>query len=36
VLTALIASLRTASLGLQMPAVTQNRRMAAAMGICTP
>jgi urea transport system permease protein len=33
---ALMASLRYTSLGLQMRAVTQNRRMAAAMGIRTP
>ena len=33
---ALMASLRFTSLGLQMRAVTQNRRMAAAMGIRTP
>ena len=36
VLTLLIVGLRTTSLGLQMRAVTQNRRMAAAMGIRTP
>jgi urea transport system permease protein len=36
VLAALMASLRFTSLGLQMRAVTQNRRMAAAMGIRTP
>ena len=35
-LTLLIVGLRTTSLGLQMRAVTQNRRMAAAMGIRTP
>jgi urea transport system permease protein len=33
---ALMASLRYTSLGLRMRAVTQNRRMAAAMGIRTP
>jgi urea transport system permease protein len=33
---ALMAALRFTSLGLQMRAVTQNRRMAAAMGIRTP
>jgi len=33
---ALMASLRFTALGLQMRAVTQNRRMAAAMGIRTP
>ncbi len=32
----LMAALRFTSLGLQMRAVTQNRRMAAAMGIRTP
>jgi urea transport system permease protein len=36
VLAALMASLRYTSLGLRMRAVTQNRRMAAAMGIRTP
>jgi urea transport system permease protein len=36
VIAALMASLRFTSLGLQMRAVTQNRRMAAAMGIRTP
>ena len=36
VLVALVVGLRTTSLGLQMRAVTQNRRMAAAMGIRTP
>lgn len=36
VLTALMAALRYTSLGLRMRAVTQNRRMAAAMGIRTP
>lgn len=36
VLTALILGLRRTPLGLQMRAVTQNRRMAAAMGIRTP
>jgi urea transport system permease protein len=36
VLAALMASLRFTSLGLRMRAVTQNRRMAAAMGIRTP
>jgi urea transport system permease protein len=36
VLTALMAVLRYTPLGLQMRAVTQNRRMAAAMGIRTP
>ena len=36
VLAALMAVLRFTSLGLQMRAVTQNRRMAAAMGIRTP
>jgi urea transport system permease protein len=36
VVAALMASLRFTSLGLQMRAVTQNRRMAAAMGIRTP
>ena len=36
VLAALIATLRYTSLGLRMRAVTQNRRMAAAMGIRTP
>ncbi|MBV9249782.1 MAG: urea ABC transporter permease subunit UrtB [Acetobacteraceae bacterium] len=36
VLTALMAALRFTSLGLRMRAVTQNRRMAAAMGIRTP
>ena len=36
VLTALIVGLRRTPLGLQMRAVTQNRRMAAAMGIRTP
>jgi urea transport system permease protein len=36
VLFALMASLRYTSLGLRMRAVTQNRRMAAAMGIRTP
>ena len=36
VLAALTASLRYTSLGLRMRAVTQNRRMAAAMGIRTP
>ena len=36
VLGALMASLRFTSLGLRMRAVTQNRRMAAAMGIRTP
>jgi urea transport system permease protein len=36
VLAALMAALRFTSLGLQMRAVTQNRRMAAAMGIRTP
>ncbi len=33
---ALMAALRLTSLGLRMRAVTQNRRMAAAMGIRTP
>jgi len=36
VLTALMAVLRLTPLGLQMRAVTQNRLMAAAMGIATP
>jgi len=36
VIAALMCSLRFTSLGLQMRAVTQNRRMAAAMGIRTP
>ncbi len=36
VLAALMAALRYTSLGLRMRAVTQNRRMAAAMGIRTP
>ena len=36
VLAALMATLRYSSLGLRMRAVTQNRRMAAAMGIRTP
>jgi urea transport system permease protein len=36
VLTALMAALRFTSLGLAMRAVTQNRQMAAAMGIRTP
>jgi urea transport system permease protein len=36
VLFALMAVLRATPLGLQMRAVTQNRRMAAAMGIRTP
>jgi len=36
VLAALMAALRFTPLGLQMRAVTQNRRMAAAMGIRTP
>ncbi len=36
VIAALMAVLRGTSLGLQMRAVTQNRRMAAAMGIKTP
>jgi urea transport system permease protein len=36
VLFALMAVLRGTALGLQMRAVTQNRRMAAAMGIRTP
>jgi len=36
VLFALMAALRYTPLGLQMRAVTQNRRMAAAMGIRTP
>ena len=36
VLMALMAALRYTPLGLQMRAVTQNRRMAAAMGIRTP
>jgi len=36
VLFALMAALRYTSLGLRMRAVTQNRRMAAAMGIRTP
>ena len=36
VLAALMAVLRFTPLGLQMRAVTQNRRMAAAMGIRTP
>jgi urea transport system permease protein len=36
VLAALMATLRYTSLGLSMRAVTQNRRMAAAMGIRTP
>ena len=36
VVAALMASLRYTSLGLRMRAVTQNRRMAAAMGIRTP
>lgn len=36
VLAALMAVLRFTSLGLEMRAVTQNRRMAAAMGIRTP
>ena len=36
VLSALMAALRFTSLGLRMRAVTQNRRMAAAMGIRTP
>jgi urea transport system permease protein len=36
VVAALIAALRYTPLGLRMRAVTQNRRMAAAMGIRTP
>src|SRR6202035_1498051 len=36
VLAALMAALRFTSLGLAMRAVTQNRQMAAAMGIRTP
>jgi urea transport system permease protein len=36
VLAALMATLRYTALGLQMRAVTQNRRMAASMGIRTP
>ncbi|MCX7375798.1 MAG: urea ABC transporter permease subunit UrtB [Alphaproteobacteria bacterium] len=36
VLAALMATLRYTSLGLRMRAVTQNRRMAASMGIRTP
>ena len=36
VIAALMAALRFTSLGLRMRAVTQNRRMAAAMGIRTP
>ena len=36
VLAALMAALRFTALGLRMRAVTQNRRMAAAMGIRTP
>ena len=36
VLAALMAVLRFTPLGLRMRAVTQNRRMAAAMGIRTP
>ena len=36
VLGVLMAVLRYTSLGLRMRAVTQNRRMAAAMGIRTP
>jgi urea transport system permease protein len=36
VLATLMAALRFTSLGLRMRAVTQNRRMAAAMGIRTP
>ncbi|MBN9508291.1 MAG: urea ABC transporter permease subunit UrtB, partial [Alphaproteobacteria bacterium] len=36
VVAALMATLRFTPLGLQMRAVTQNRRMAAAMGIRTP
>ena len=36
VLAALMAALRFTPLGLRMRAVTQNRRMAAAMGIRTP
>ena len=36
VLAALMAALRYTPLGLRMRAVTQNRRMAAAMGIRTP
>ena len=36
VVAALMAALRFTALGLQMRAVTQNRRMAAAMGIRTP
>ncbi len=36
VVAALMAALRFTSLGLSMRAVTQNRRMAAAMGIRTP
>ena len=36
VLAGLMAALRYTSLGLRMRAVTQNRRMAAAMGIRTP
>jgi urea transport system permease protein len=36
VLAGLMAALRFTSLGLQMRAVTQNRRMAASMGIRTP
>jgi urea transport system permease protein len=36
VLAVLMATLRYTSLGLRMRAVTQNRRMAAAMGIRTP
>ena len=36
VLAGLMAALRFTSLGLRMRAVTQNRRMAAAMGIRTP
>jgi urea transport system permease protein len=33
---ALLAILKATPLGLQMRAVTQNRRMASSMGICTP
>ncbi len=36
VIAALMAALRYTALGLQMRAVTQNRRMAASMGIPTP
>jgi urea transport system permease protein len=36
VIAALMAAMRYTSLGLRMRAVTQNRRMAAAMGIRTP